>query len=142
MIDGTVQVVYGAKWCGQWCGHFLEAQEHLVVMMGDQCLIGQTVREPQFIRLLGTQEEQIEIFGGMTYTHTRELDDIIDELKHVDKEAALLEKDNDLNQVVTWRVLPVHPNVAILFLRGMPVLAAAKLIREMETQQPDAGWGR
>ena len=131
--DGTMQVVYGAKWCGLFHG----GQEHLVFMMGDQGKIGQTVREPKFMRLLGTPAEQEEIFGGMTYAHTRELDEIIEELDHVDNEATLVEEDDALDPVVTWRVLPVHPKVAILFLRGMPVLAAAKLVQEMGTQQPD-----
>ena len=110
--DGTMQVVYGAK----WCGHFHGGQEHLVFMMGDQGQIGQTVREPKFMRLLGTPAEQEEIFGGMTYAHTRELDEIIEELDHVDNEATLVEEDDALDPVVTWRVLPVHPKVTIHFL--------------------------
>ena len=52
VIDGMMQVVYGAK----WCGHIHEAQEHLVVMMGDQFQIGQTVREPKLVRLKGASK--------------------------------------------------------------------------------------
>jgi hypothetical protein len=132
VIDGKVQVVYGAK----WCGHFHETQEHLVVMMGDQCQIGQTVREPKFMRLLGTKEEQEEIFGGTAYAHAKELEEIIEELDHVDNEATLVEEDDALDPAVTWRVFPVHPKLAILFLRGLPVLAAAKLVQEMAAQRP------
>jgi hypothetical protein len=134
VIDGMVQVVYGAK----MCGHFHATDEHLTVMMGDQCQIGQTVREPKFMRLLGTMAEQIEIFGGKAYADTHELDEIIEELEHFSNDATQVEQDDALDPVVTWRVLPVHPKVAILFLRGLPVLAAAKLVQAMVAQvQPE-----
>ena len=104
VMDGTVQVVFGAK----WCGHLHETQKFLVwspprnagvlvVMMGDQCQIGQTVREPKFMRLLGTEEEQVETFGGKAYAHTRVLEEIIEELEHDDNGATVVKQDNTLD---------------------------------------------
>ena len=134
VIDGMVQVVFGAK----WCGHLHETQEFLVVMMGDQCQIGQTVREPKFMRLLGTEEEQVETFGGKAYADTKELEEIIEELEHGNNGATVVGQDHALDPAVTWRMLPVHPKVAILFLRGKSVLAAAKLVQALVEQvQPE-----
>ena len=74
-------------------------------MMGDQRQVGHTVRGPKFMRLLGTEEEQVETFGGKAYADTRELDEVIEELEHRNNGATVVEPDNALDPAVTWRML-------------------------------------
>ena len=42
-----------------------------------------------------------------------------------------------VDPTVAWHVMPVHPKIALLFLRGMTVLAAAKLVQEMFEHVPE-----
>ena len=55
----------------------------------------------------------------------------IEELKEDGSEDPFVLADNELEDAATWRILPVHPKLALLFLRGMLVLAAGKLVQEL-----------
>ena len=63
-----------------------------------------------------TEEEHVETFGGKAYAHTRELEEIIEELEHGNNGATVVKQDNALDPAVTWRMLPMHPKAANLFL--------------------------
>lgn len=63
------------------------------------------------------------------------LDEIVEELGNPGHQGNFLESDDAQDAVdptVSWRVLPIHPKVAVLFLRGMTVIKAAKLAQEVD----------
>jgi hypothetical protein len=131
-----VQVAYGVK----WCGHIQEGRQNLVTMLGDWRRVSHTIRGPMFMRLSGTYQEQQETFGSSAYVTTMELPDIIEGLSEPNHQGSFVISDDDqevADPTVGWRVLPVHPKIAVLFLRGMTVLAAAKLVQEMWEQVPE-----
>ena len=74
---------------------------------------------------------QTNHFGGVVRLRAKELDAIITELGAAGNAETLA------------AVLPDHPKVALLFLRGMTVLVAAKLVQQLFAQVPTAeeeGW--
>jgi hypothetical protein len=135
--DFMVQVVYGVKWCDQ----LSTPHPHLVAMMGDQrCLrLGQAVREPMRVKLPGNVRAQTAAFGDSEYAVTGELTQIIELLEEDGQQGQLVaeEDENEQDPTVAWRCLRVHPKLALLFLKGMPVLAAAKMVMEIRLQMPE-----
>ena len=132
-----VHVAYGVK----WCGHLQAGRHNLVAMLGDWRFVGHSIKGPMMMQLPGTYQEQQELLGGYTYATTGELPAIIEGLSDPNHQGNfVVPEDNgwaDLDPTLAWRVLPVHPKIALLFLRGMTVLAAAKLVQEMFEQVPE-----
>ena len=52
------------------------------------------------------------------YADTRELEEIIEELEYGNNGATVVGQDHALDPAVTWRMLPMHPELATLFLEG------------------------
>lgn len=136
--DFMVQVVYGVKWCDQ----LSTPHPHLVAMMGDQRRVGRAVREPMRMKVPGDSKAQIAILGGWEGVAAGELTQIIEQLEEEGQQEQLVaeEDEDEQEQVVIWRCLRVHPKLAILFLQGMTVVAAAKMVKEIlsQTSQEEA----
>ena len=128
--DDQVQVVYGVD----WCLHVVPGTRVITAMIGDKWRVGQTVRYPKVVSLAGTQLVQTNHFGGVIRVKAKELDTIIDELETGGNNETLVAADAELEDITALRILPVHPKLALLFLRGMSALKAAKLVQKIFSQ--------
>jgi hypothetical protein len=133
--NGMVRVVYGPKWCDL----LHPSLPRLVVTMGDYRRMGQSVMDPPVMMLSGTIAAQKDILGGLVLEMCQPLTDIIAELEEANDPAQLAEVEEDvmIEEVTTWRLLPVPAKVAVLFMRGIRVLEAAKLVQGILNQVPE-----
>jgi hypothetical protein len=135
--NGHMQVVWGVG----WCPHIQPPQALIAARMGDQRLVGTSTspREPVVVSLLGTMNEQKARFGGTVQVKAKELGAIIAELTAAgNAEVTVAPLGGAAPNVTTVRVLPVHRKVALLFLRGMTLLAAAQLVQAIMAQMEPA----
>ena len=133
--DDEVQVVYGVK----VCIHTAPDTQVIAALMGDRRRVNPMVtREPIVVHLAGTNQVQSNHFGGVARAKAKELNSIITELSVEGMAETLAAAVPELESVTALRMLPVHPKVALLFLRGMSVLRAARLVQRLVAQVPVA----
>lgn len=131
--DDEVQVAYGVK----WCIHTAPDTQVIAALVGDRRRVGPVfVREPIVVSLAGTNTVQTNHFGGLVRARAKDLNTIITELSGAGIAGTLAAAVPALENVAALRMLPVHPKVALLFLRGMSVLKAAQLVQRLVAQVP------
>ena len=130
-----VQVGYGIN----WCLHVNPANQAVVALMGDKYHVGRAIKEPSVVRLAGSIQVQTNHLGRMmARVGSQGLDEIVTEMTADDNEEVLAAALGAGDQVTALRMLPVHPKLALLFLRGMAVLDAAKLVQRIVAHVPVA----
>ena len=97
-------------------------------------MLATTIKGPMVVQLPGTYQEQQDLFGAFTCATTGELPAITEGRSDPNYQGNfVVPEDNGWldseDPTLAWRVLPVHPKIALLFLRGMTVLPAAQLVR-------------
>lgn len=95
-------------------------------------------REPIVVNLAGTNQVQTNRFGGVVRVRAKEFDTIITELSAEGNDETLAAAEAAGENVTALQMLPVHPKLALLFLWGMSVLDAARMVQRIVAQVPEA----
>ena len=104
--------------------------------MGDKWCAGhQAVRVPIAVSPARTNQVQLNPIGGGVRARAKELDAIITELSVEGNDEALATGDSN-GKKTGLRMLSIHAKLALLFLRGMSVLNAARMVPQMFAQVP------
>lgn len=122
----SLQVVYGVRLC-----HLL--QNRVVAIMGDRRRSNNIMREPNVMVVEGEAQTQTRVFGCIKIA-AKEMSVIRDELAEMEEGNYTVGRLAVGPKLRTPKLLPVHPKMAALFLRGVKIPKALELLQGLTGQ--------